>query len=89
MIKTIKTDRDLREMLTEVISNLGWAFHPDDSMAEYVRRDTGEPFYTPEEAEKLDTFMDEAFAFCEQNGIDIYELSMQISKKLHDDIFAE
>jgi hypothetical protein len=89
MIQSINTEKDLREMLTEVISYLGWAFHPDDPMTDYVRRDTGEPSYTSEEAEKLDALMDEAFEFCEQNGIDIYELSMDISKELHGDIFAE
>lgn len=89
MIQTIKTKNDLRALLTEVISYLGWAFHPDDSMTDYVRRDTGEPSYTLEEAVKLDNLMDEAFDFCEQHGIDIYELSMEISKELHGDIFAE
>lgn len=88
MVQTIKTENDLREMLTEVISYLGWAFHPDDPMTDYVRRDTGEPSYTPEEAKRLDELMDEAFAFCEKQGIDIYELSMEICKQLHGDIFA-
>lgn len=89
MVQAINTENDLREMLTEVISYLGWAFHPDDPMTDYVRRNTGEPSYTSEEAERLDNLMDEAFAFCEHNCIDIYELSMDISKELHGDIFAE
>ena len=66
MIHTINTENDLRTMLTEVISFLGWAFHPDEPMTEYVRRDTGEPSYTPEEAQRLNNLMDEAFDFCEQ-----------------------
>ena len=89
MIQNINTENDLCEMLTEVISYLGWVFHPDDPMTDYVRRDTGEPSYTSEEAEKLDALMDEAFEFCEQKSIDIYELSMDICKGLHGDIFAE
>ena len=89
MIQTINTEIDLRALLTEVISYLGWAFHPDDPMTDYVRRDTGEPSYTPEEAKRLDWQMDEAFEFCKQHGVDIYELSMEISKELHGDIFAE
>ena len=89
MIKAINTEDDLRAMLTEVISYLGWAFHPDESMTEYVRRDNGEPSYSPEEAKELDRFMEGAFDFCKENEIDIYELSMEISKKLHGDIFAE
>ena len=89
MIQTINTEKDLREMLTEVISYLGWAFHPDNPMTDYVRRDTGERSYTLEESKRLDSLMDEAFSFCKQHDIDIYELSMEISKELYGDIFAE
>jgi len=89
MIQTIKTEKDLRDLLTEVTSYLGWGFHPDTPMTDYVRMDTGEPSYTKEEAERLDFLMDEAFDFCEVHGIDIYELSMEICKEMHGDIFAE
>ena len=89
MIQAIKTENDLWALLTEVISFLGWAFHPDDPMTDYVRRDTGEPSYSQEEAERLDYLMDEAFDFCEQHDVDIYELSLEISKELHGDIFTE
>ena len=88
MVHTIKTENDLREMLTEVIGYLGWAFHPDDPITDYILRDTGEPSYTIEEAKKLDDLMDEAFDFCEKTGIEIYELSMDICKELHGNIFA-
>lgn len=89
MVHTINTENDLRALLTEVISDLGWAFHPDEPMMEYVQRDTGRSSYTQEQAQRIDSLMDEAFDFCEQHGFDIYELSMEISKKLHGDIFAE
>lgn len=89
MINSINTENDLRALLTEVISYLGWAFHPDDPMTDYVRRDTGEPSYSPEEAKRLDSLMNEAFNFCDKRGIDIYELSMEICKRLHGDIFAQ
>lgn len=89
MIQKINTENDLRALLTEVISYLGWAFHPDNPMTDYVRRDTGERSYTLEESKRLDSLMDEAFSFCKQHDIDIYELSMEISKELYGDIFAE
>lgn len=89
MIQAINTEKDLRAMLTEVISYLGWAFHPDDPITNYVRRDTGEPSYTQEESKRLDSLMDEAFDFCEKQGVDIYDLSMEISKELHGDIFTD
>lgn len=88
MIQAISNVNDLQAMLTEVIGHLGWAFHPDDSMTDYVCRDSGEPSYTLEEAKRLDCLMDDAFDFCDERGIDIYELSMEISRKLHGDIFA-
>lgn len=89
MIETIKTEKDLRDMLTEVIGYLGWAFHPDDPMTDYISRDTGESSYTTAEAQRLGLLMDEAFDFCNQQGLDIYALSMEICKELHGDIFAE
>lgn len=88
MIQAIKTEKDLRAILTEVISYLGWAFHPDDPMTDYVRKDTGEPSYTPEEAKRLEGLMDEAFDFCEKHSVDINELSMKINKQQHGDIVA-
>jgi hypothetical protein len=89
MIQTIKTEKDLRKMLTEVIGNLGWAFHPDDPMTDFVRMDTGEPFCSSEEAQRLDHLMDEAFDFCNQQGIDIYELSMELCEEQHGVFFSE
>ena len=89
MEQSIYTKKDLRDLLTEVIGCLGWAFHPDDPITDYVRRDTDEPSFTTEDAPRLDHLMDEAFDFCDQQGLDIYELSMEICKELHGDIFAE
>ena len=58
MIYTINTENDLRALLSEVIGCLGWAFHPDEPTTEYVQRDTSEPSYTSEEAQRLDNLMD-------------------------------
>ena len=88
MIQNINTENDLCEMLTEVISHLGWAFHPDDPMTDYVNRETGAPSYTLEEADRLDKLMDEAFDFCDLQGLDIYELSIEICKELYSDLLA-
>lgn len=89
MIQTINNETNLRTKLTEVIVYLGWAFHPDEPMTEYVQRNTGEPSYSPEDAKRLDCLMGEAFDFCQYRSIDIYKLTMEISKELHGDIFTE
>lgn len=89
MIQTINIWNNMRAILLKVISYLGcWAFHPSDSMKDNVCRETGGPSYTIEEAEKIDNLMD-VFNFCELHGIGIYEQSMEISKELRGDIFAE
>lgn len=39
-------------------------FHPDDSFQGYVNILTGEPSFTPEQCEKLNSLMDQTFSVC-------------------------
>ena len=84
-----ETEDDVRAFLTDVIRVIGWAFNPDDSMCTYVNKDTDEYIYTQDEAKELDKLMDEAYDFCNEHGIDIYELSDEICKKLHGNLFDD
>ena len=87
--QTFKTEEDVRAFLTLVIRVIGWAFHPDDSMCDYIDRETEEYLFTQEEAEGLDKLMDEAFEFCNKHDIDIYDLSNEISKELYGNLFDD
>jgi isopenicillin N synthase-like dioxygenase len=87
--QTFETEEDVRTFLTDVIRVLGWAFHPDDSFSTYINMYTDEYIYTQEEAEGLDALMDEAYDFCKEHDIDIYDLSGEICKELHGNLFDE
>ena len=84
-----ETEEDVRAFLTDVIRIVGWAFHPDETICNYINKETEEYLFTKEEAEYLDKLMDRAYDFCDENNIDIYELSDEICKKLHGNPFDE
>lgn len=58
------------------------AFHPDDSFEDYVGIDSGQSAFTKAEAETLNLRMEESFAVCENENVDIYEYMMQSSPLL-------
>ena len=82
--QTVITEQDVREHLSYLINLLGWGFHPYDPIDCYYRED-GEPFFEEEEAYKLERIMADSYDFCEANGIDFYNLSMEICKEMHGD----
>ena len=47
---------------------------PSDSFSEYICFKTMNPTYTKEEAAKRDNLMEQCFAVCEREVVDIYEL---------------
>ena len=78
----ILTESNLRQYLSYMIDILGWGFHPDDYIGDYVKED-GTPIFREEQVVVLERLMEESFDFCEQKGMDIYELSMAICTDLH------
>ena len=84
----ILTESNLRQYLSYMIDILGWGFHPDDDIGDYVKED-GTPIFKEEQVVVLERLMEESFDFCEQKGMDIYELSMAICTEKYGDIFVE
>lgn len=82
----IQTESNLRQYLSYMIDILGWVFHPDDYIGDYVN-DDGSPIFNEEEVVVMERLMEESFDFCEQKGKDIYEVSMAICTEIHGDIF--
>lgn len=72
----IHTRTALRRFLIELREE-GLNFHPDTPFSDYVNRD-GKPSYTPEQINVRDNLLDESFAYCDANGLDIYEVAMEI-----------
>lgn len=51
------------------------SFHPDDDFNNYVNKEN-QSIFTPYEANILNEYTDKLFQFCDQNGLDIYDLAM-------------
>jgi len=80
MIENIQTIEDV-ESFSRLLIAEGANFHPDDDFATYVNIETGEPTYTPEEAELRNALMNRAFEVCDINGVDIYNVTMEVFLK--------
>lgn len=70
-IETIQDVLDFAEYI-KVVDDA--QISPSDSFSEYVCYKTMEPTYTKEQAQERDKLMEQCFAVCEREGVDIYEL---------------
>ena len=70
-IETIQDVLDFAKYIKEIDDA---AISPDDSFSEYVCYKTMQPTYTKEQAAERDKLMEQCFAVCEHEGVDIYEL---------------
>ena len=70
-IETIQDVKDFAEYI-KVVDDA--QISPSDSFSEYVCFKTMEPTYTKEQAAERDKLMEQCFAVCERDGVDIYEL---------------
>ena len=73
MIIQIKTIKDI-ELFAKKLTNEGVAFHPDDDFNDYINFNTGENYYSKEEANYRNRLMDQCFQICNRLQIDIYEV---------------
>lgn len=78
MIKQIKTSQDVKAFAKQLIEE-GVSFHPDDDFNDYVYFKENKPCYTTEEAEKRNQLMEKCFAVCEKEGMDIYNIMLEVS----------
>lgn len=77
MLNQIKSVADV-EQFAKLLVEEGSNFHPDDDFTEYVNYKTGEPTYTPEEAEHRNSLIEQAFEVCEKEEQDIYSVMQRI-----------
>ena len=80
MIAKIENVEDVITFSKELIDE-GANFHPDDDFTTYVHVGTGLPSYTTEQAELRNDLMSQAFEVCEKEGVDIYDLTMEVYLK--------
>ena len=53
-------------------------FHPDDRFEDYVSCEDGSQTFTQEECVVYYHLMDECFEVCEENGVDIYAIGLEL-----------
>ncbi len=80
MQKQIKTTNDVVAYAKQLIKE-GANFHPDDDFKNYINLETNEPTYSAEEAELRNELMNQCFAVCEKNGVDIYDTMSEVALK--------
>jgi hypothetical protein len=78
MITKIQTSEDVNVFAKQLIAE-GVSFHPDNDFNDIINLETNESTYSPEEAQKRNELMSQCFAICEKEGLDIYDISMEIT----------
>ena len=73
MIHEIKTLEDVKLLAKQLVIDEDLNFNPDDDFNDYVKSN-GEPCYTSEEAEKINSLIEQCFEVCERKGADIYSV---------------
>lgn len=74
MITQITNVEDVATFARQLINVEKLSVHPDDDFKDYAFFDTREPMYSEAEAEKRNRLMNQCFAICEDNNIEIYEI---------------
>jgi hypothetical protein len=75
-IENLVTLGDVQIFFNYLVYDLRLNFHIDTPFSDYISSKDDSPYFTIEEAERLDKLMDKAFLICEYDGFDIYELAL-------------
>jgi hypothetical protein len=73
----IKSVKDVETFFHHIVSERKVNFHPDDMFEDYVSCEGGINTFTLGECAIYNRFMDESFAICENEGIDIYSIGLE------------
>ena len=80
MITKIEIVDDVKSFAKQLISE-GISFHPDDDFNDYVIFKDYKPRYTKEEADLRNELMNQCFAVCKKNKLDIYIMMNEVLLK--------
>jgi len=77
VITEINSKDDVVLFATELIAE-GVNFQPDEDFRNFINLKTGEETYTAKQAAVRNKLMDCSFEVCDQLGIDVYDLTMEV-----------
>ena len=73
----IKSVKDVEAFFHHIVSEQRVNFHPDDMFEDYVSCEGGINTFTLGECAIYNRLMDESFAICENEGVNIYEIGLE------------
>lgn len=73
----IKSVRDVEAFFHHIVSERKVNFHPDDMFEDYVSCEGGINTFTLGECAIYNRLMDESFAVCNNEGVDIYAIGLE------------
>lgn len=74
----IKSVKDVETFFHHIVSERKVNFHPDDMFEDYVSCEGGINTFTLGECAVYNRLMDESFAICENEGVDIYSVGLNV-----------
>lgn len=73
----IKSVKDVEAFFHHIVSERRVNFHPDDMFEDYVSCEGGINTFTLGECAVYNRLMDESFAICVNEGVNIYEIGLE------------
>lgn len=73
----IMSVKDVKTFLHHIVSERKVNFHPDDMFENYVSCEGGINTFTLGECAVYNRLMDESFAICVNEGVNIYEIGLE------------
>ena len=77
----IKSVEDVKTFFHHLVDERKVNFHPDDMFEDYVSCEGGINTFTLEECALYNRLMDESFKVCDNQGVDIYEVGIEILRR--------
>lgn len=74
----IKTAADVKMFFYFLIEYERLNFHPDTDFRDYIDLESDDPLFNSDEIEHYNSLLDSCFSICEEERIDIYNLSIQV-----------
>jgi hypothetical protein len=78
--KKIKNTKDVIAFTKQLVKE-GINFHPDDDFNDYINLKTKKQSYTKQAAKHRNKLMNQCFAVCKKNNVDIYDTMLEVMLK--------
>ena len=74
----IKSVKDVEAFFHYIVSEWRVNFHPDDMFEDYVSCERAINTFTLDECTVYNRLMDESFAICKKEGVEVYSIGLEV-----------